>query len=366
MEDKAKSYSSKKYLLALIECVWLFLLLALFQMSGLALYLEEFLTEVRLPFGASSPLLVFLYASIVFTLYLLVNFPLEIYSSFILEHRFGLSRQSFSSWLKEQIKTSIIGAVIFMILIGSFYYFLKRYPCNWWWISSIFWIFLSLILARLFPVLIIPLFFKYKRLESQDLRQRIFNLARNMGVKILDVYQIDFSKKTTKANAALVGFGKSKRVILTDTLEGKFSADEIEVILAHEFAHFRLKHILKLFILNAFLVLFVFYLLFKFSPKVFACFNLALTDMAGLGIWLFCFLILEFSLRPFLNWVSRNLERNADRVALKSTGDKSAFISMFEKLSEQNLSQRRVSWWVKLLFFDHPPVEERIAQARSS
>jgi STE24 endopeptidase len=293
--------------------------------------------------------------------YFIINFPLEFYRSYKLEHRFGLSREKFPHWFADQLKEFFVGFLIFIILIEGFFYFLRYHPDNWWWISSIFWILFSVILARLFPVLIIPLFFKYERIENADLRQRILNLAKRMAVKIIDIYQIDFSKKTTKANAALLGLGKSKRVVLTDTLQGKFSPEEIEVILSHEFAHFRLKHLIKMLILNSGVTLFIFYLLSKFAGIIFSRLNLDLADIAGLGIWIFCFASLQFCLLPLLNWISRNMERNADRLAINYTGLKGAFISMMEKLSQQNLVEQKPAAWIKVFFFDHPPVSERIA-----
>ena len=359
MNDKTKRYSRIKYTLAIVEFIYLLSILALFQLSGLAIYLRIRLVHLFV----NEILLVFSYCFVLFLLYSILSFPLGFYRSFVLEHHFGLSKERFPHWLADHFKEFFVSFFIFVILVEGFFYFLSNFPDHWWWICSLFWIFFSLILARLFPVLIIPLFFKYKRITNQDLRQRILNLASRMGIKILDVYQIDFSKKTKKANAALAGLGRSKRVVLTDTLLGKFSPEEIEVILAHEFSHFRLRHLIKLLILNAGLVLFIFYFLFKFADLIFNRVNLNLADVAGLSIWLFCFVLLQVCFIPLLNWISRNMERNADRLAIEFSGKRGAFISMMEKLSEQNLVERKPAAWVKIFFFDHPPIDERIALA---
>ena len=123
----------------------------------------------------------------------MLTLPLGFYRSYIVEHRFGLSRETLTHWFADELKESLIGVIIFLILIEGFFFFLRNQPHNWWWISGLFWIFFSIVLARLFPILIIPLFFKYKRISDEELRQRILNLAAKMGIKILDVYQIDFS-----------------------------------------------------------------------------------------------------------------------------------------------------------------------------
>ena len=359
ISDRIKTYSRIKYTLAIAEFIYLLSILALFQLSGLAIYLRIRLADLF----ANEILLVFSYCFVLFLLYFIFSFPLGFYRSFVLEHRFGLSKERFPHWLADQLKEFFVGFLIFIILIGGFFYFLSNFPDHWWWICGLFWIFFSLILARLFPVLIIPLFFKYKRITDKDLRQRILDLANSMGIKVLDVYQIDFSKKTKKANAALVGLGRSKRVVLTDTLLGEFSPEEIEVILAHEFSHFRLKHLIKLLILNASLVLFIFYFLFKFADPIFSRVNLNLADIAGLSIWIFCFVFLQACFIPLLNWISRNMEKNADSLAIEFSKKKSAFVSMMKKLSERNLVEHKPAVWVKIFFFDHPPVDERIALA---
>lgn len=357
MDDRIKRYSRIKYTLAVVDVIFLLIILILFQLSGLAMSLRTWADRLFV----NQVLIIFFYCLVLFLLYFIFNFPLKLYRSYIVEHRFNLSKERFSQWFTDQVKEFFVSFFLFIILVEGFFYILRQYPHSWWWISSLFWVFFSVIIAELSPILIIPLFFKYKRISDQDLRQRILNLAAKMGINILDVYQIDFSKKTIKANAALTGLGKSKRVILTDTLQGKFSHDEIEVILAHELAHYRLGHLIKLLILNAGIILFIFYFLSKISGFIFGIFNLNLADIAGLGIWLICFIIFQVLFIPLLNWISRKMESHADYLAIKFTDLKQAFISMMEKLSEQNLVERKPSRWVKILFFDHPPVEERIA-----
>ncbi len=359
MNDKIKRYSRIKYTLAIIDIAYLLLVLSVFQISGLAVALRAGVAGLF----ANQVLIIFIYCLGIFLLYSILSLPLDFYRSYLIEHRFGLSRENFSHWLIDQLKELLVGFIIFIILVEGFFYFLRRYPDNWWWISGLFWVFFSVILAKLSPNLIIPLFFKYTRITDESLRQRILDLAKRMKVKILDVYQIDFSKKTAKANAALVGLGGSKRVILTDTLQGKFSPEEIEVILAHEFAHFRLRHIIKLLALNAVTIMIVFYVFFKSANAIFGQFHLHPADIAGLSIWIFCFAVLQFALAPFLNWVSRGMEGNADRVAIKFSKNIDAFISMMEKLNQQNFSEREPAWWIKILFFDHPPVAERVKMA---
>lgn len=359
-EKRVQRYARIRYAFAIADFAYLLALLAILQFSGLAAWLSVKIQSL----SANYTVAIFMYISAIFSLYFILDLPLSFYRSFIVERRFGLSSEKFLSWFRDVVKSQVLSFAFFLITMELFLFFLKACPGDWWWITASSWILISVILARIFPVLIIPLFFKYKKLENEGLRERILALSERMGIKVLDLYEIDFSKKTVKANAGLVGLGRSKRVILTDTLRGKFSDDEIEMILAHEFAHSKLKHLVKLSALNAALTFLIFYLFFKAGYLVFNSFGLAMTDIAGLGVWIFLFAFIQVFFIPAINWISRNMERNADIFALRFGGKTEAFITMLEKLTEQNLSERKPSLVVKIFFFTHPPVEERLALAR--
>lgn len=360
--EKAKRYSSIKYGLAIIEIIYLLILLFLFLSSGLSKALADNISKISI----SNYLVIPVYLLIIYLLYYALDFPLHLYHSFILEHRFSLSKQKISDWFLDQIKSGLVTYIISLIFFGFFYYVLKQSPYIWWLIIWLFWIFFSLILAKLVPVIIIPLFFKYKKLSDETLRQRIINLAKNMGVKILDVFEIDLSKKSLKANAAFVGIGSTKRVLLADTLKDKYSFDEIEVILAHEFSHYRLRHLLKLMLINSFSAFISFYLIFKTSGYFLRLFGFSsLLDIAALPVIFIYLVLFTIFMQPFENYLSRRLERNADILAIKTTGLREAFVSMMENLSQQNLADRNPHPIIKFFFFDHPPVDERIAIAKS-
>ncbi len=362
LQDRAKKYYSLKYTLSLSELAYLIALLVLFQASGLSRILASVISHISIKSYLAFPL----YLLALYCAYHILNFPLNIYHSFILERVFSLSNQKFGAWLKDQLKSAAIFYLVLLILFEAFYYILERNPYTWWMIISAVWIFLSLIMAKLMLLIVIPLFFKYKALSDESLRQRIINLAKKMGIGILDVFEINLSKKTLKANAAFVGWGATKRVLLADTLKGKYSYDEIEVILAHEFAHYRLKHIFKLILINSLVTIGTFYLIFKSSRYALGLAGLSsLQDTAAFPLILIYFVIVGIIIQPLQNYFSRCLERNADRAALKVTGLKSAFISMMDKLAAQNLSDRSPSPFIKIFFFDHPPVDERIKIAQS-
>ena len=361
-QERAKEYSRRKYTFAIIEIFYLLALLGLFLGLGLSKILAQSISRPAF----SAYLVLPVYLLLIYVFYWCLNFPLNFYCSFKLEHRFNLSNQKLSHWLLDQLKYGLITYIIGLILLGSFYYILKNNPNTWWLVVSAFWIFFSLILSKLTPVVIIPLFFKYKKLNDEELRQKIIRLAEKMRVGTLDVFEIDFSKKTLKANAAFVGIGSTRRVILADTLKEKYSVDEIEIILAHEFAHYRLRHLLKLIMVNSLAITLSFYCIFYTSVYFLNIFGLSsLSDIASLPLIMLYLVIVSLVLGPLENYISRRLEKNADLLALKETHNPQAFISMMDKLSSQNLADRAPHPLIKIFFFDHPPVDERIRLAKN-
>jgi len=360
MADLAKSYSHQKYLLSIGDTFYSIALFLFFLGSGLSLSLENIIKQFNLPGFLS----IAVFLLIILFLYYLLNLPLNFYAGYTLEHKFNLTNQKIGAWCLDQLKSGVLAYLIFLILILCFYWVLLKFD-QWWLAISIFWIVFSVVLAKITPVLIIPLFFKYKRLEDEVLRQRILNLAQRMQVKLLDVFEIDLSKKTLKANAAFTGMGKTKRVILADTLKDRYSYDEVESILAHEFAHFQLKHIFKLITINSLLTLGLFYLIFRTNGYLLGAFKLSsLMQLASLPLVFLYFMFSGIILQPLEAYVSRRFEKEADSLALKTTLNKEAFISLMDKLAAQNLADRNPHPLIKFFFFDHPPIDERIQMAR--
>ncbi|MCX5709862.1 MAG: M48 family metallopeptidase [Candidatus Omnitrophica bacterium] len=360
-QNRSKVYSNFKYALAIIDIIYLVVLLIAFLGTGLSARLAGWLNSL----SASKLLTVPLYIFVASTFYYILSFPLNYCRSYQLEHKFALSTQKLNDWLLDQLKGGLISYAISLILAAAFYSILSRFTDIWWLVISIFWIIFSLVLAKLTPILIIPLFFKYKKLDDEVLRGRILRLAERMKVKILDVFEIDFSKKTLKANAAFVGVGKTRRVLLADTLKNKYTHDEIEVILAHEFSHYKLKHLIKLLLVNSAVIIAAFYLISVSSAAALKIFNLSgLSDIAALPLVVLYFVFFGAVTQPIEAFFSRIMEKEADRLALKITGLKDAFISTMDKLGEQNLADRKPNPLIKFYFFDHPPIDERIDMAK--
>ncbi len=296
----------------------------------------------------------------------LLTWPIGFYSGFVLEHRYGLSNQNFLQWLREEIKGLLISLVILLPLLLIFYFFLRLWPV-WWWVPvGLIFFFFSVVLAKLAPLLIFPLFYKFSPIEDEALKTRILSLCEKVGVRVQEILSFNLSKTTQKANAAFAGLGKTKRILISYTLLDHFSPDEIEVVFAHELGHTHFGHIRKGLVtgfVTIFLSLFGAAWAFRATYSVLG--YARATQIEALPL-LFLFLMLFGLLfMPIQNAISRHFERQADRFALEITGKPEVFISAMEKLARLNLSDRQPNPVVEFLFYSHPSIQKRVAAARS-
>jgi STE24 endopeptidase len=277
-----------------------------------------------------------------------------------------LSRQSLGSWFVDQLKSESLAYLLLLVVLSAFYSIIRHFPEHWWLLLAGFWILFSVVMARIAPVVIVPLFYKYSPVSNAALREAVMRLSKAMAIPVLDVMQIDASSKTSKANAAFTGWGASRRVILTDTLQKDYSTQEIEAIIAHEFSHYKQRHLAKLMLFGAVVTAGGFFLVSRAAATLLAWFGFwSLAELSALPVILICLIAYAVCTQPLSAMVSRRFERNADRMALEFTRRPQAFISAMEKLASQNLADRSPHPVIKFFFFDHPPIDERIAMARA-
>ena len=356
----AKHYEKIKLIISITDSLLVFIALLAFVCSGASSTLRNLINGI-----AQNPYLrLLLFSAAVGTGMALISFPFQFYSGYLMEKRYGLSPQSFASWLWEKTKTALVGLVVAVPLLLALYYFLLNYPQSWWlWLGAVLFFF-SVFLGRIAPQVIFPLFYKFEPLDDQTLLQRMQSLADKVGFKLEGIFRFNLSKTTHKANAALTGLGKSKRIILGDTLLENFSTDEIEAVFAHEAGHFAHNHLLKGIITGTFTSFFSLYIgavLYQ-AAVTYWQFN-GQSDLAALPLLSLILSIISFILNPLSNALSRRHERQADLYALKHSSKPAAFISAMRKLSEINLIDRTPHPLVELLFHSHPSIEKRVAAA---
>lgn len=358
--DKNKQYQSIKNWLVLLNFIIFLAANLILLVTGYSLYLKA----IAFRFSSNYYTTLVIYLGLFGVIFYLLNLPASFYEEFILEHKFGLSSQRFGSWLYKEMKKIIVSSAISLPLVLILYFFLKNFSGSWWIIVGVIWFLFSILFAKFVPVLIIPFFYKYKPLADQNLKERILNLAAKCKIKIIDVCYIDAKKETKKANAAVVGLGRTRRIILWDTLVNNYSYEEIEAILAHEFGHHTLKHMQKLLLFSLVSIFASLFLVNLAAIKLVKVFWLSgIYDIAGFP--LICLILFLFSIiiMPLQNGFSRKLEVEADIFALKTTGDKNNFISMMQKLSSQNLADPSPSKFIEIMLYDHPPIGKRIKLA---
>ena len=295
-----------------------------------------------------------------------LELPLSFYSGYVLPHRFGQSTQDLKSWVLDQLKGVMIGAPLGLVVVELVYLAL-RLTGGWWWLwTGAGMLLFSVILSNLAPILIMPLFNKFVPLgdEHAELAERLMKLAERAHTKVRGVFKFDMSKRTKAANAALTGLGNTRRIVLGDTLIKEFSPDEIETVLAHELGHHVHKDLPILLAFGTVMTLGGLYLAslgLNWAAGYFGFSGPAdIAALPALGLVLGAFGLLT---QPLDNAFSRWRERKADEYALQSTGNAQAFASAFVRLANQNLGEFDPEKWVVFMFYDHPPLGERIKMA---
>ena len=362
LEERARRYTRWKRALRLTDFLLGVAVLAALVFAGWSHLLRDW----ALGLSAHPVAALALYLVALTGLSQAVSFPLDVTSGHIVEHRFGLSKQSFFGWLKDWLKA--LGLSFALGLAGAelVYAALRRFPETWWLLCATAFVLFFILLAQLAPVLLFPLFFKFEPLPDEELRQRLVRLSERVGARVRGVWLWKLSEKSRKSNAALVGWGKTRRIILADTLLEKHSPDEVEVILAHELAHHVHNDIGKGIAVQTALTFAGFYAVHRAlavwsEPLGFA----GSADFANLPLLLLVTGGLSLVVLPATNAFSRFLERQADAFALRTTGNREAFVHSMEKLADQNLAQRRPHPVIEFLFHSHPSTEKRIAFAQT-
>ena len=302
------------------------------------------------------------YFGVIGILLTLLQLPLDYFSGYYLEHRFGLSRQNLSSWIIDQLKGLAVGVVFGIVAAEIVYYLLRQHPDRWWIYASLSFIGLFVVLANLAPVLLLPLFFKFTPVENEDLRRRVERLAQRVGTRVRGIFEWSLGDKTRKANAAVVGWGNTRRIIVSDTLLRNFSPEEIEVIMAHELCHHVKGHIWLGIGLQSILTFGSFYAMDGVLHHFGGTFR-GLGDVANFPLLALTALSLSLLVLPIVNFFSRKLETAADLFALQITEDSFAFVSSMEKLAELNLANKSPHPVIEFLFYSHPSIENRIKLA---
>lgn len=358
---KAKAYQRQKQRLTIFHLFLAPVVLAVAVVTPVSVFLKG---QAR---GVSENLYLELAVYfLLFSLYILIfDGPFSFYTGFMLEHRFDLSNQTLKAWLKDWLKKLVLSFGVSLALLEGFYFLIWKFPARGWFCAWIGYGLVSYFFGKIFPVWIVPLFYKYGRVPEGSLKKRILDLAARYGLPVENVYCLNLSKTTKKANAAFMGIGKTRRVVLSDTLLENFTEDEIETVVAHELGHFKHRDILKQLAFGMTVSLALFWLAFRLMPPLAerAGFR-GVSDIAAMPLLFLVFYLFSLALMPLQSGFSRALERAADRFSLQAYPYKNIFISCMEKLGKLNLADPNPHPLYEWFFYDHPAISKRIRMAR--
>lgn len=365
-QQKAKEYARIRrrlsYLNMGIGVVGVFILL----FTNLDIWLGEQLQGLSWqPVAGWFPVQILVYFLSLILAYEIITAPIAYYSGFVLPHRYGLSTMSLQSWLGDLFKGLALGLVLEVLVIEFVYMLLALQPQTWWLWVGLALLFFSVVMANLAPILILPIFYKFTPLPEGDLTKRLLALAERAHTRVRGVFTMQMSNKTTAANAALMGLGNTRRIVVGDTMLDRYTPDEIEVVLAHELGHHVHHDIWKLIISQSILTLGGLYLVnvvLHWAVETQHIYN-GLADAATIPLLLALMGAFGLIVMPVSNGFSRAIEYQADEYALQSTKMVEPFKSAMTRLANQNLSDVEPSPVIEFLFHDHPSINRRLKHA---
>jgi STE24 endopeptidase len=367
-EDKAARYHRLRRRALVLGALWAAVLPVALLVTGTAQALRSWAVSfsASLPDPAASVAASAIAAVAFWTLHEALAFPISHYLGFVLERRYGLSRQRIGHWLADQGRSTALSLLVFVVSVVLVYEAIRHWPSLWWlavWLAGVA---ASTCLAWLAPVVLMPLFFRFTPLSDDGLRQRLVEISSRAGTPVLGIFEWRLSDRTRRGMAALTGLASTRRVIVSDTLVADYSPDEIEVVLAHELAHHVHRDVWKALALDGAVLGAALWVASLVLPAAAGGLGLhGIADLAGLPILLLVGVLCSAVALPLVNAVSRAHERRADTFALDLTRKPDAFVSAMRRLAVQNLAEESPSPFARAFFCTHPPFDERLARARA-
>src|SRR6266702_4940144 len=365
-QEKAREYARLRLQLSFINMGIAVIGIIFIFWSELYIGLRDWLQPLSWqPVAGWYPLQVAAYFLILMLGYQIITSPLVYYGGFTLPHRYELSTMTLRSWLADFLKGLVLGLILETIVVELIYLLLATQPQTWWLEVALILLFFTVVMANLAPILILPLFYKFTPLPEGELTQRPLALANRAHTRVRGVFTMHMSSKTTAANAALMGLGNTRRIVLGDTMLYRYTPDEIEVVLAHELGHHVHHDIWKMIVSQSVLTLGGLYLVnlaLHWTVDV-QHYYLSLTDVATIPFVLVLTGLFGLIVMPIGNGLSRAIEYQADEYALQTTKMVGVFKSAMTRLANQNLADVEPSPLVEILFHDHPSIGKRLKHA---
>ena len=348
-----------------IHAVLLIVLFGMFMVTGWNQQLRDQLILMlpTLDVGSSwHPLLVAAYVTTIYWGTRILVFPIAIFRGFLMPRKFRLSTRRFTSWLRDATVGTVLAYGILLATFELMYSLTSLSPLYWWLVLARIASLTSVLLMYLVPVIVLPLYFRTRPITDPAVQYRIEQLLNQSGHKSISVLTIDQSTKSRVANAMFMGAGRTRRVVITDTLLSEFSQDELGVVVAHELGHLEHRDLLWLTASEVAMLTACLGLSNLLLPTLIGVTKsgAGMSDVATMPLVLALFAALSLVLLPIRNAFSRHIEHRADEYALELTGDSAAFSQAMKRLAAQNLAVETPSRCAEILFHDHPSISSRI------
>ena len=357
---RASEYARAKTRVGILDEIVSDVTLLMILLSGLLPLIVRWSDKLGLSLIAAGLLFFFVPGLIQF----LVELPFSYYNTFVVEQEFGFNRSTLQLWTIDLIKGGLVSAVLFAAIFSILLLSISWSPRFWWFWGFLLLSAVQLVMAILYPVLLAPLFNKFEPVGDEELSAKIGAQMEKNGIRVKKILQMNAGIRSRHTNAYFTGIGKTKRIVLFDTLIESHTHEEILAVLAHEAGHFRKKHVLKQLLIFACFSLAAFYAtsLFIRWPLLFSTFGFS-APLPYVGLFLAGVFGSKagFFLQPLYMMISRRFEREADIFAAQMLGGGAAMAAAMKRLAADNLSNLNPHPLYVWFHYSHPPIVERVA-----
>jgi STE24 endopeptidase len=356
---KSQAYLKTHTFFGLISGAYFLVLLLAVWLTGTFNWLDQLIRS----WGFSPLVSGLLFAGILGAAYAIMELPFEIYTTFVIEQRFGFNKTTPRTFIMDQLKGAAIAIPLGGLLLAGILA-LFQYAGSFAWLYAFFAVIMvSLSFSYIAPTLIMPLFNKFSPMPEGELRDAILTYTKSVNFPVSNLFIMDSSKRSTKSNAFFTGFGKNKRIALFDTLISQHTVPEIVAVIGHEVGHYKKKHIIQGMVINVLNMFLIFFLLSVFlnSPGLYQAFSMQQPSIySGLLFFGLLYTPLEMVLGIAAQMISRRNEYEADRFAVRTVPRPENMISALKKLVSHNLSNLTPHPFYVFLNYSHPPLLDRI------
>lgn len=306
----------------------------------------------------------FLFFAVIGLLFYILGLPFDYYHTFVIEERYGFNRSNRRLWLTDHLKSGLLSISLLAVILIPILWVIRIFPKTWWIWGVMIVSALQILMMVLYPIVIAPLFNRFESLKDPDLAERVKALLQRAGFRLKGISQMDAGRRSRHTNAYFTGIGRSKRVVLFDTLIQRHPHEEILAVLAHELGHFKRWHIIKQLLFFEGLLLVIFYLTSRLMdwPILYTTFGFdAPSGYVGLFIIGIFWHKAGFFLRPCYLAISRRFEREADGFAVRLLSDTKPMATALKRMASDNLANLAPHPLYVWFHASHPPLLERIA-----